>query len=38
MARKWAEWVHNHCPLGDPQPFKGGDGISSGPQVGGVAT
>ena len=38
MARKWAEWVHNYCRFGALRPFKAGDDINSGPQVGGVAT
>ena len=38
IAHKWAGWLHNPCRLGGPQRFKGGDKISSGPQVGEVAT
>ena len=38
MAHKWAGWLHNRYCLGGPQHFKAGDKISSGPQVGRVAT
>ena len=38
MAHKWAEWLHNLCRLGGPQRFKWGGGVSSGPQVGRMAT
>ena len=38
VAHKWAGWLHNPCRLGGPQRFKAGDKISSGPQMGRVAT
>ena len=33
-----ARWLRHPCRLGDPQRFKAGDKIRSGPQVGKVAT
>ena len=38
VAHKWAQWLHNPCRLGGPQRCRAGDKISSGPQVGLVAT
>ena len=38
VAHKWAGPLHNPCRLGGPQRFKAGDKISSGPQVGTLAT
>ena len=38
MAHKWAKWLHNPRRHGGPQRFRVGDKISSGPQVGRVAT
>ena len=38
VAHKWARRLQNPCRPGDPQHFRAGDRISSGPQVGHVAT
>ena len=38
VAQKWADWLHNPYRLGGPQHLRGEDKISSGPQVGGLAT
>ena len=37
VAHKWAGWLHNPCRLWDPQRFRAGGRIRSGPQVGQVA-
>ena len=38
VAHKWAKWVRHPCRLEDPHPFRAGGEITSGPQVGKVAT
>ena len=38
VAHKWANGLNSACCLGGPQRFRAGDKISSGPQVGMVAT
>ena len=38
VAHKWARWLHHPCHLGDPQRFRAGGKIRSGPQLGKVAT
>ena len=38
VAHKWAKWLRHPCRLGDPQRFKVGGKIRSGPQVGKMAT
>ena len=38
LAHKWIDWLHHSCHLGGPQRFKAGDKISTGPQVGTLAT
>ena len=38
VAHKWAKWLRHPCRLGDPQRFKAGGKIRSGPQVGKMAT
>ena len=38
VARKWGGWLQNPCRLGGPQRFIAGDNITSGTQVGQVAT
>ena len=38
VAHKWARWLHNPCRLGGPHRFRVGGRITSGPQVGKVAT
>ena len=38
VAHKWARWLHHPCHLGDPQRFRAGGKIRSGPQMGKVAT
>ena len=38
VAHKWARWLHHPCRPGDPQRFRAGGKIRSGPQVGKVAT
>ena len=38
VAHLWARWLHNPCRLGGPLRFRAGGRITSGPQVGKVAT
>ena len=38
VAHKWAGWLHNPCRLGAPHRLRAGGRITSGPQVGRVAT
>ena len=38
VAHKWAKWLCHPCRLGDPDRFRAGGEIRSGPQVGKVAT
>ena len=38
VAHKWARWLHNPCRLRGPNRFRAGGRITSGPQVGKVAT
>ena len=38
VAHKWARWLHHHCRIGDPDRFRAGGKIRSGPQVGKMAT
>ena len=38
VAHLWAKWLCHPCSLGDPQRFKAGGKIRSGPLVGKVAT
>ena len=38
VTHKWARWLHQPCRLGDPQRFKAGCKIRSGPQVGKMGT
>ena len=38
VAHKWAKWLPHPCRIGDPQRFRAGGKIRSGPQVGKVAT
>ena len=38
VAKKWAKWLRHPCRLGDPHRCRAGGGITSGPQVGKVAT
>ena len=38
VAHKWARWLHNPCRLGGLHRFIAGGRITSGPQVGKVAT
>ena len=38
VAHKWARWLHHPCRLLDPQRFKAGGKIGSGPKMGRVAT
>ena len=38
VASKWARWLHNPYRLGEPFCFRAGDQITSGPQMGKVAT
>ena len=38
VPHKWADWLHNPCRLGSLQRFGAGDKVSSGQQVGGLAT
>ena len=37
-AHKWANWLPHPCRIGEPQRFRAGGKIRSGPQVGKVAT
>ena len=38
VAHKWAKWLPHPCRIGEPQRFKAGGKIRSGPQVGEMAT
>ena len=38
VAHKWAKWLPHPCRIGDPDRFRAGGKIRSGPQVGKVAT
>ena len=38
VAHKWSKWLPHQCRIGDPQRFRAGGKIRSGPQVGKVAT
>ena len=38
VAHKWAKWLPHPCRIGDPHRFRAGGKITSGPQVGKVAT
>ena len=38
VAHKWAKWLRHPCRLGDPHRPRAGKKITSGPQVGKVAT
>ena len=38
VAHLWARWLRHPCRLGDPQRFRAGGRIRSGPLVGKVAT
>ena len=38
VAHKWADWLCHPCRLEGAQLFSAGDKMSSGPQVGGLAT
>ena len=38
VAHKCPDWLHHPCRPGDPQRFRAGDKITSGPQVGRLAT
>ena len=38
VAHKWARWLHHPCRLRDPQRFRAGGKIRSGPYMGKVAT
>ena len=38
VAHKWANWLPHPCRIGDPQCFRAGGKIRSGPLVGKVAT
>ena len=38
VTHLWARWLHNPCRLGDPDHFRAGGKIRSGPQVSKVAT
>ena len=38
VAHKWARWLHIPCRPGGPCRFRAGERITSGPQVGKVAT
>ena len=38
VAHKGAKWLRHPCRLGDPHRFRAGSRITSGPQVGKVAT
>ena len=31
VAHKWARWLHQPCPLGNPHRFRAGGKISGGP-------
>ena len=38
VAHKWAKWLPHPCRIGDPNRFRAGGKIRSGPQVGKIAT
>ena len=38
VAYKWAKWLPHPCRIGDPHRFRAGSKITSGPQVGKMAT
>ena len=38
VAHKWAKWLPHPCRIGDPHRFRAGGKVTSGPQVGKVAT
>ena len=38
VAHKWAKWLPHPCHIGDPLRFRAGGKITSGPQVGKLAT
>ena len=38
VAHKWAKWLPHPCRMGDPNRFRAGGKIRSGPQVGKMAT
>ena len=38
VAHKWARWLRHPCRLGDPHRLRAGGKITSGPQMGKVAT
>ena len=38
VAHKWAKWLPHPCRIGDPHRCKAGGKITSGPQVGKLAT
>ena len=38
VAHKWANCLPHPCRIGEPRPFRAGDKIRSGPQVGKLAT
>ena len=38
VAHKWARWLHHPCRIGDPDRFRAGGKIRSGPEMGKVAT
>ena len=38
VAHKWAKWLPHPCRIGDPDLFRAGGKIRSGPQVGKMAT
>ena len=38
VAHKWAKWLPHPCRIGDPHRCRAGGKISSGPQVGKLAT
>ena len=38
VAHKWARWIHKSFRLGGPHRLRAGGKITSGPQVGKMAT
>ena len=38
VAHKWEKWLPHPCHIGDPRSFRAGGKITSGPQVGKLAT
>ena len=38
VAHKWANWLPHPCRIGEPHRFRAGGKITSGPQVGKLAT